>query len=308
MKKKIALLGEILVDMVVEGEALVRPCPGGSLYNTASSLAKMGAGPRFYSLLGEDLWGSYLRDRIIETGLDGAAVRASRTNKTMLAFAKLDAHGNASYDFYRTEIPEVLDFEDFPDVGIFHFGSLFAVFPENRESVRMALQAAWRNQCLVSYDPNYRPSCELFQPAYHENLRIADIIKLSYEDAGLLLGTTTIDGAFERLEEFKAPLVIITLGDQGVVARLSGQRPVRLTGTRVQVVDTIGAGDNFSAGYLYYLAENQFHDKASLAAMKEDQLTEMLSFASAVAVEALKVKGASVSVQRLQEVRSRYFT
>jgi fructokinase len=141
-----------------------------------------------------------------------------------------------------------------------------------------------------------------------KNFKRADIIKSSIDDIRSVFNTDKLEEAFDVLESFGAVLTIITLGKEGSAAKIKGKTIIRMPSVKTEVVDTIGAGDNFSAGFLYYLHVNDISDVNSLLSLDEDFIVSMLAFASTIAAESLKVKGASIEKQTLDSLKNLQFT
>lgn len=305
MKKRIAVFGEVLVDLLVSSDfASVVPVAGGSLYNTASSLSKLGLPCDFYSRVGDDLWGARLVSVMEAAGVDSSRVLRDPAFKTMLAFAARDAEGNATYDFYRGEQEAVHDFAGLAHAALFHFGSISSIFPENRRAVAQALEAAARGGAIVSYDPNYRAPFAAFSAHSIAHMKRAHILKASLEDFESLLRVRGISQVLRALDDFPSVIQIVTKGSEGALARIGASEPVELPAATVTVSDTIGAGDNFTAGYLCYLYENGVHDVDALRRMGRGELEGMIRFAVSIAAAALSVHGADVPRETLIRARA----
>jgi fructokinase len=312
MNKTIALTGEILVDLVISNDMSIsndidiKPCPGGSVFNTANTLAKLGTSTEFFSRIGDDYWGKYLSDFMQNEGIGCSGIVKSSRNKTPLAFASVDQNGNASYDFYKSKFDEKMIIPEFGKTGIFHFGSFFSIIPENTGFIDRLFLQSKKYGFLTSYDPNYRNGFEKNKSRIIRNMKRSDIIKASIDDINNIFGINDLDSAFEMLDRYCPVLSIITLGKEGAAAKLAGQSTVKISGKQVKVVDTIGAGDNFSAGYLHYLFANGIFDKATLQSCNCKFMSGMLDFASDIASESLKIKGANIVKEKLSEIKAKH--
>jgi fructokinase len=304
---RIALIGEILVDFVVSKDFSITPVPGGSIFNTAASLAKLGSKVSFFSQVGNDFWGKYLISEMENMGIGHSGVIKSGEFKTPLAFAFVDQTGNASYDFYKSEFTDKIRLPDFKNIDCFHFGSFYSIKPENEEAIDNFISEAKKNDVLISYDPNYRKDFDELKNNLIKNFEAADIIKASIDDVEKIFGATTIDSAFSILEEFDPVLTILTLGRNGSAAKIKGRDFIKVESPEIKVVDTIGAGDNFSAGFLYYLNMNNLFTKDNILKIEDDFLSKMLYFADEVAGASLKVKGAGIDKEKLLELKESFF-
>jgi fructokinase len=295
----IVLTGEILIDLIgsnpLEAAMLsYRGVLGGSALNTASILSRLGLPTRFLGEVGGDRLGLWAKRRIEERGIDARYLQ-SLPLPSPLALAELDAQGNASYTFYRLfEAPFQPDLTALEGVGWFHFGSLSAFEPRTQAGLRALLQACRERGVAVSFDPNFRSplspglrkALELYQP-------YLDLIKASYEDARLLFGPLAPEEALIALSQLGGQLTLLTLGSEGALAFFRGE-VLQIPAPRVSVVDTIGAGDTFTAATLYGLWHAQVRSRADLVAWPGHQLREILERAAVLAAQACTVPGANL--------------
>ncbi|GLZ42363.1 carbohydrate kinase [Actinokineospora sp. NBRC 105648] len=265
----INVLGEALVDLIAgrDGRTFTAH-PGGSPANVALGLARLGVPATLTTHLGDDLFGAMVRAHLEQSGVD---IRALPTRDTSLAFAATDEQGVARYDFRVTWDAERIP----PARGFLHTGSLAALLGP------AAVEAAMAAADTVSYDPNVRPS--LSGPVAQERERVerqvslADMVKVSEEDlAWLYPGADPHATARDWLD--RGPrLVVVTLGANGAHA-ITASSALDRPGPRTTVVDTVGAGDAFTAGLLAWLTEADL-----LATPAEADLPALLDFANAVA-------------------------
>ncbi|MEU1278001.1 carbohydrate kinase [Streptomyces sp. NPDC005805] len=262
----VTVLGECVADAFTEpadgaSDALtLRVLAGGGPANTAVALARLGTPARFLARLGDDVFGRLFRRRLEDSGVDlSAAVRAAEPST--LAVAELDAAGQAAYSFHAEGTADwqwtraELDAVPLDGVTCVHTGSLALVREPGGTVVEEFLARAARAGATVSIDPNVRPL--LVPPAvYRERLpawcRLADVLRLSEDDLALLLPGRTPEAACDEWHAAGVPLVVITLGERGALASLDGER-VTVPAPPVRVVDTVGAGDSFTAGLLHHL-------------------------------------------------------
>ena len=306
--KQITLLGEILVDLIGDQNLNFSPVSGGSIFNTASSLAKLEACTSFISQIGDDFWGKYLLDNMSQIGIDVSYLSITKDFKTPLAFAIIDSNGNASYDFYKSKFNLNIENNNFDNTGIFHFGSFFSILEENQQIINNIFNVSKKNDFLISYDPNYRKN---FPQSLTKNLinnfKNSSIIKTSFEDLNNIFGANNIKECFTFLKDFNPILAIVTDGKNGAFASINGNDFIKSDCFDVKIVDTIGAGDNFSRGILFFLYKNNIFTKNDLKDINNDSLYKMLSFGNTIAGECLKIKGASIDKQRLLEVKTSTF-
>ncbi|WP_175407623.1 carbohydrate kinase [Streptomyces sp. TRM64462] len=246
-------------DTYSDGLSL-RVLPGGGPANTAVALARLGTRTRFIGRLSQDVFGGMFRARLAASGVDlGGCVTAAEPST--LAVADLDAHGRAAYSFHAEGsadwqwTAEELAAAPLEGAACLHTGSLALIREPGGPRVEEYL-AEVRDRVTVSVDPNVRPL--LVPPAaYRARLgrwcALADILRLSDDDLAALLPGAAPEEACDRWHEAGARLVVVTLGERGALASLDGTR-VRVPAVSVDVVDTVGAGDAFTAGLLHALA------------------------------------------------------
>ncbi|SDE48581.1 fructokinase [Thermus arciformis] len=298
----LALAGEALVDLVLEGEGPLRftGVLGGSVLNTASVLARLGFPVRFFSEVGEDWLSLWAEGEMARRGLE--AWLARHPAPMPLALVRLDPEGNARYSFHRPfQAPYVPEEGGLKGALGFHFGSLFALEARTAGGVGALLEEALREGALVSFDPNLRhPPGEEERRLIAGYLARADLLKLSLEDARLLFP----EGPVEGVRRLAVPLKVLTLGPEGAVA-FFGEEEVRLPGERVLVVDTVGAGDTFTAALLALLFRKGY-TKANLKALAPLDLREALRGAIALSALACTVRGADLPEEGLRAWKGRF--
>lgn len=291
--------GESLIDMLpretATGEAAFAPYAGGAVFNTAIALGRLGAKAGFLSGISTDLMGEVLEAALAGSNVDSSlAIRSDRP--TTLAFVKL-TNGHASYAFYdENTAGRMLEPADLPavlsDVKALFFGGIsLPVDPCGGTYEALMLREAARGK-LTMIDPNIRPGFIKDEPAYRARLErmiaVADIVKLSDEDLVWLMGEGEIEPLARALLAKGPSLVCITEGAKGAHG-FSAAHSVFAPARKVEVVDTVGAGDTFNAGVLAAL-----EDAGALT-------KEAVANADAALIEAaltLGVRAAAVTVSR----------
>jgi fructokinase len=253
----IVVAGESLIDLIVGADGRVDANPGGGPYNVARTIGRLGHAVAYFGRLSTDRFGALLRAGLAAEGVDLALVPTTDA-PTLLAVAELDAAGAATYHFYvdGTAAPG-LSAGDVHDglpaaATALHIGTLGLVF-EPMASTIEALVAGVRPDVLVMADPNCRPTAIANPIAYRSRLgRIlgrVDVVKASVDDLAWLDPGSEPLAAARRLLDDGPAVVLVTDGGQPV-------RLVTPTGVTeipvpaVRVVDTVGAGDAFGAGFL----------------------------------------------------------
>ncbi|NMH90592.1 carbohydrate kinase [Pseudonocardia bannensis] len=300
----IAVAGEARADLVPAGDGLLRVAPGGSSMNVAVGLARLEVPVRMLARIADDLLGRRLRSHLQRNGVDLSRV-ATAAEPTSLAIVDARPDGDATYDF-RIAGTADRQWSDFELIGAVdgevvavHAGSTAMVTPPGARPLRRLLARA-RSGATISYDPDCRPGLmeapEAVLPRVHEVLAVSDIVKVSARDlAWLTPGRTPSDVLADWLHRGPV-LAVVTLGARGVVAgTAAGSAPVWRPAVPVTVVDTIGAGDAFSAGLLAGLHRRGLlgaDRRRGLATLPALALADLLDEAALVAAVACTRPGA----------------
>jgi fructokinase len=302
--------GEALVDMVpfamedAEGGEGYRPCPGGSPYNSAIAIGRLGVPVDFVGRLSHDFFGQMLIRRLAANGVGTSRIVRSRQPST-LAFVKL-AHGaEPQYAFYVTDSADrSLSLADLPaelpmDVRCILFGSISMTMEPVASTVE-ALVMRETARRVISFDPNVRPVLVPDRGAYVRRMEgwfaLSTIVKISAADLDYVYPHLDLDAAVDRVLSCGPALIAITLGSDGALAvgsRSTGGR-FRATATaiKVPVVDTIGAGDTFHAALLAWLELHGRMSRSAIAELPEHELGAALLFANKAAALVCTRRGA----------------
>ncbi len=263
-RPRLTVIGEAFVDLVPgNGPGNYQARPGGSPFNVAIGLARLGQRTTLMARLADNALGRMLRAHAAAEGIDlSRAPQASEP--TALAVVGLDHDARPSYDFYTLGAADwqwtAAEMTELPvDTEVFHLGSLASWTRPGSELIHAAARLLHStDDTVISYDPNIRPAL-LGQPAavraiVERSVAVAHIVKASREDAEWLYPGTAIDRVGERWLALGAVLVVITDGPAGAHVFQAGEPAAHHPGRKVKVIDTIGAGDAFTAGLLGGLA------------------------------------------------------
>ncbi|MFH5824369.1 carbohydrate kinase [Georgenia sp. AZ-5] len=244
------VIGEALIDIVERPSEQPSQHPGGSPANVAVGLARLGREVELVSWFGADDHGSLLRSHLEleNVRLSAASARAGHTS---VARARLNAAGGATYEFDLEWAPPVP--EPMVDPLVVHTGSIAAVLEPGAATVAETV-ARYRGTATISYDPNIRPALmgepARTRPVVERLVASADVVKVSDEDlAWLAPGQDPLEVARRWLATGPA-LVVVTLAADGAWAVTAGGVELAVPATPVDVLDTVGAGDSFSAGVI----------------------------------------------------------
>lgn len=296
----ILAVGELLIDLTQTAPECAIPQyvanPGGAPANVAVAAARLGAKTAFAGKVGKDAFGNFLRRTIKENRVEDAYLFASDA-PTTLAVVSVDEQGERSFSFYRENSADTrLTAEESCSAlschpKFLHFGSVSLTHEPSRTATLTAVQAAKECGCFISYDPNYRPSLwHDKQTAIQQMaspLPLVDILKVSDEELPLLSGTDDLTEGTRRLLEHNIPLILVTLGENGVFYRMN-DHVGHVPGVSVQVADTNGAGDTFLGAVLSHLCRRD----ALLNGLSICELEEILRFANRAAAITCSRSGA----------------
>ena len=295
MTARILITGEALTDIVVDADGGRREHPGGSPLNVAVALSRLGHDAHLLTAIGDDARGDAIRAHLDESGvqLTPASVRPGRTST---AEAVLDAHGAATYTFDLTWDPDTAELPETPDAV--HTSSIAAVLEPGATTLSALLRSV-RGSSTISYDPNARPTLmgapEEVRARIEENIALSDVVKASDEDVAWLYGTEDVEDVAASWRDLGPSLTVLTRGGDGAVA-FSASGRVQVAPVQVEVVDTVGAGDTFSAGILDALAAKGLlgaDRREMLAAIPSDDLATVLRRAAALSAITVSRAGAN---------------
>lgn len=289
----ILVCGEALIDLVplaVDDEPTYVARAGGSSFNVAMGLGRLGSPVGFVGRVSRDPFGRMLRRRLVADGVDCRYLLEGDEPST-LAIVHLEARAEPVYAFHGEGTADrLLVAEDLPatfpdEVAAIHFGSISMV----REPGASAFEAVMRRERgrrLISLDPNVRPSLVGERSAYVARLEswvaLADVVKVSQADLAWLYPSQEPDAVAAAWLARGPGLVVVTRGHDGAFALAAGGR-VDVPGAPVRVSDTVGAGDAFTSGLLAALREADRLERARIREIPADALRACLAFANRAA-------------------------
>jgi len=257
----IVVCGEALVDFTpvqcagAAGYAAYVPHPGGSPYNVAVALGRLEAPVAFLGRTSTDAFGRLLRQHLAENGVDLRYLRDGPEPST-LTFVHAAEGREPEFAFYgESTADRRLRSEDLPagfpqEVSALHFGSISLAL-EPVASTLSGLLHREHGGRLICLDPNIRPTLIAHPDVYRRRLgdwiARADVVKVSRADLSWLCPGEPFEHAALRWRSMGPALVVVTLGAEGAEG-LGGAGTTHVPGKAVQVVDTVGAGDAFTAG------------------------------------------------------------
>lgn len=252
MPAVIVVVGEALVDLVVPVGGTIEATAGGAPYNVARGCARLGAPTALLAAVSTDRFGDQLVTGLTSSGVSGELLQ--RTDRpTTLAVAELDERGGATYRFYSegTSAPSLAPAELPAEVEVLVTGGLGLVLEPMAATVESVVRGT-APDVLVLVDVNCRPTVVTDRAAYverlHRVLARADVVKASDVDLAWLRPGVDPSAAAEELLGRGARVVLVTAGGTATTI-VTGAGAVTVPVAPVPVVDTIGAGDAFTAGF-----------------------------------------------------------
>ena len=257
--KRVIGIGETVLDILFKNDQPQKAVPGGSTFNSIISLGRAGVPCAMVTDVGGDHVGDLICRYLVDNGVSSEYVCRHENVKSHITLAFLDENNDAQYLFYKDHASVQLDGRlpqmDKNDVVL--FGSFFAINPAIRPVVGALLRAAHEAGAWLYYDVNFRKNHIVdlpeVMPNIEENMRLANVVRGSMEDFDYMYGLHDGDAIYERVSHFCRSL-ILTDGPRWIrVYTPDGCEtyPVQ----PIETVSTVGAGDNFNAGYIYAMLQ-----------------------------------------------------
>ena len=270
-------IGETVLDILFKNDQPQKAVPGGSTFNSIVSLGRAGVPCAMITQTGSDHIGDMICDFLRKNGVSDEFVCRHPNTQSHITLAFLDEHNDAQYEFYKDHASDLLDgltserMKDLMKEGdIVLFGSFFAINPVIRPVTRRLLYEAHEAGSWLYYDVNFRKNhiADLpdVMPNIEENMRLASVVRGSMEDFGYLFDLQDANAIYERVRPLCSTL-ILTDGARSIrVYTPEGCEiyPV----AQIPTVSTVGAGDNFNAGYIYAKLQG-LDDQSSRIAMAQ---------------------------------------
>lgn len=295
MTARFLIVGEALTDIVVDADGGRAEHPGGSPLNVAVALGRLGHESHLLTRIGSDARGDAIRAHV-----EASHVRLTPGSvldvATSTAEATLDALGAATYEFDLVWDPDPSGLPDAVDAV--HTSSIAAVMDHGAATVADVLRR-YRDTSIISYDPNARPTLMgtpgAVREAVEANIALSDVVKSSDEDVAWLYGTDDVEDVVASWRTLGPALTVLTRGSEGAVGFSDAGR-VQVAPVPVEAVDTVGAGDTFSAGLLDALAFRGLlgaQNRTVLRSTPSDDLAAILKRAARLAAITVSRAGAN---------------
>lgn len=264
-----------MIDCFAEQSGLPRsevtswaPLPGGAPANVACALAKLGNQADFIGAVGSDPWGDALVKLLADMGVGHKGVQRRLKAPTREVYITNDEGGDRAFAGFSESDPTVFAdahlFADALDRALFTgadfliLGTLSLAYPDTRQSVEQAVRLATQNRTPILIDVNWRP---MFWPTptdapsrVYDLIKQAQFLKVSDDEAEWLFGTQSAQAIAHQLPHLEG--ILVTAGSKGCEYWLMGNQGA-LPAFDVDVEETTGAGDAFTAGFVHQLLQKR---------------------------------------------------
>ena len=265
-------IGETVLDILFKNDQPQKAVPGGSTFNSIVSLGRAGVPCAMVTQTGSDHIGDVICDFLRKNGVSDEFVCRHPNTKSHITLAFLNERNDAQYEFYKDHATDLLDIT-LPHItadDTVLFGSFFAINPVIRSVTRQLLSEAHDAGAWLYYDVNFRKNhiADLPQilPNIEENMQLASVVRGSMEDFDYLFGLQDPDAIYERVKPLCLTL-ILTDGARSIRV-YEKDKVTKYDVQRIETVSTVGAGDNFNAGYIYAKLRD-IDDQSSRIAMAQ---------------------------------------
>ena len=259
--RKVIGIGETILDVIFKNDQPIGAVPGGSMFNGLISLGRVGMNAGLISETGNDRIGRKIIKFLEDNHVDASNISVYPEAKSPVSLAFLNDQNDAEYIFYKDHPNDKLDFI-FPDIqpdDIVMYGSFYAVNPVIRPQMFAFLEHAQRQGAILYYDVNFRAShandVMKVTPNILENLEFADIVRGSKEDFEVMFNKSDADIVYRSQISFYCKNFIYTQGAEPLILKGVGGFSKDYPVAQTETVSTIGAGDNFNAGFVYGLVK-----------------------------------------------------
>ncbi|MBR4480612.1 MAG: carbohydrate kinase [Prevotella sp.] len=312
--RKVIGIGETILDIIFKNDEPIGAVPGGSVFNGIISLGRAGVKCGFISETGDDRVGRRIISFLEENHVDASSINVYPESKSPVSLAFLNEQNDAEYIFYKDHPHDRLDFV-FPEIqtdDIVMFGSYYAVNPVIRPQVQGFLEYARDKGAILYYDVNFRASHQnevmKLNANILENLEYADIVRGSQEDFEVMFNKHDAETVYKAQISFYCKNFIYTQGSEPVEVRGTGGFARQYPATQMETVSTIGAGDNFNAGFVYGLIKYGITREMLETGLKAEQWDGLIGLAQQFSANVCKSIHNSIdqefAVQKQQQLET----
>ena len=292
--------GESLIDMIsianAGNESVFSGLTGGAIFNTSIALGRLDVPVGLISGVSTDLFGKKITKDLTDSNVN-IKLLIRNEKPTTLAFVDVK-DGQANYTFYdENSAGNSIHYSDFPNIPKIATTLCFGGISLCTEPAASAYEKLFiqeiKNKVLF-LDPNIRSTFISDEISYRKRLNkmisSSDILKVSDEDLDWIVTSgSNINEKIEKLHNLGAKLIIVTKGAEGVAAYVKNKKVINLPAQEVNVIDTVGAGDTFNAGFLAKLSNLKLLSKSNVKNLSSKHISMALEYG---------IKAASITVSR----------
>ena len=308
---KLISIGEALIDQVKQGVKLIGKFTGGAPTNVAAMVANLGQSSVLLTKIGDDDEGKMILETLRQLGVNTNHIKVTDAHDTTVAKVQVDKKGQRTFTFDRRNAADLFLTKEDIDPNLFeagdilHFGSVNLVPSLSRKAHEFAIDLAKKNNLILSFDPNLRfnlwPNPLALREAVKEFMLGVDIFKVTEEELNFIFPDMSIEAAIEKVFQARITWLILSKGDQGLVAYQAKQKPLIIKGNKVKAIDTTGAGDALMGALLSkILSAGITKAKLATSALK---MKEFLTFANDVAALSTTKSGAIESFPSQEDLK-----
>lgn len=306
MKKDVITIGDAMITFNPSHTGPLRftqsfeKKAGGAEFNFAIGCARLGLSTGWISRLGNDEFGKFIRNFAQGEGVDVTSVSLLDGYPTSLNFKEIREDGSGSTFYYRDNSPtkalteSTIDEAALRNCKLLHISGVFAAIDpkKNIPLLKRAVTIAKDHGAQISLDPNIRLklwSEKQAKDGLLELLPYVDILLTGEEEADLLFGTHDPEALVQACKRYGIATMAIKKGENGAVAYRDGELLQAEAIPPSKVIDTVGAGDGFDAGFVYGMLTGW-------------TLERTLQFANVIGSMVVSVYGDNEGLPELEEV------
>lgn len=304
---KIIGIGETVFDIIFKNDEVQAAVPGGSSFNAIISLGRTKTPCAIVTETGDDHVADIVTDFLRKNHVDTQYVYRHPGTQSHVSLAFLNDRNDAQYSFYKhhgalalpTKMPQ------FHQGDIVLFGSFYAINPVIRSYTKSLLTAARQSGAMLYYDINFRaPHVKDLPQTFDsllENISLATVVRGSAEDFQILFGLDNAEEVYQKHIAPRCPLFIYTNADKPVEL-FTPTRHLLFPAKKIETVSTIGAGDNFNAGFCYALNNSRFCTSEDLLTATDADWSALISTGQAFSAEVCQSLSNNISVEFAEEL------